>query len=101
MANEVANTIVAQMGNSISRMTVMIGAHSFTSTDNSLTFKFKSRAKNASNCVRVTLEPSDTYTVEFISLRGASMKTKGEFHDVYAENLKSLFETETGLYLSL
>lgn len=98
---EIANTIVEQLGRSTARMSMMIGAHTFTAGESSLTFKFKARAKNGSNCVRVTLDPSDTYTVEFISIRGASIKTKGSFEGMYAEDLKSLFERETGLYLSL
>jgi len=79
----------------------MIGAHTFTGTDNSLTFKFKARASNGSNCIRVTLTPDDLYKVEFIFIRGTSVKIKNEFEDIYAEDLKGLIERETGLYLSL
>jgi hypothetical protein len=97
----VATTIVSQIGRSTGRMSAMIGAHTFTGSATTLTFRFKARAKNGSNCVRITLEPSDTYKVEFLSIRGTSVKTKGEFSDIYAEDLKPLFERETGLYLSL
>jgi len=45
--------------------------------------------------------PSDTYNVEFQSLRGMSMKSKGVFEDIYAEDLAGLFERETGLYLRM
>lgn len=97
----VANTIAAQLGHSLGRLAMMIGAKHFVGSDNSLTFRFAARARNGSNTLRVTLDPSDTYTVEFLSLRGSSRKVKGSFSDIYAEDLKPLFERETGLYLSL
>ena len=98
---EVAKTIITQLGHSASRMGVMVGAWGFVGSPNSLSFRFKARAKNGSNAVRIVLDPSDTYTVTFISNRGSSTKVKGEFSDVYAEDLTRLFENETGLYLSL
>lgn len=96
---QVAKTILSQIGGN--RVVAMIGAHSFTGTENALTFKFKARASNSSNCIRITLTPDDLYKVEFISLRGKSVKTKGEFDSIYAEDLKHLIEKETRLYLSL
>lgn len=96
----VPETTLKQLGGP-GRLSVMIGAHSFTQNDNTLSFKFKARAKNGSNCILVTLEPSDTYKVKFVSIRGASFKLKGEFEDIYADNLRSLIEQETGLALSL
>lgn len=98
---EVAQTIAQQLGHSTSRMSVMIGAYNFTGSEDSLNFRFKARARNGANACRIVLDPSDTYTVEFISLRGTSRKVKGEFKDVYVDSLKGLFERETGLYLSL
>jgi len=100
MSNVVANTIVSQIGRSTGRMASMIGAYNFIAGAYALTFRFKARAKNAANCVRITLGASDTYRVEFISVRGVKVNTKGDFSDVYAEDLKPLFERETGLYLS-
>lgn len=96
----VANTIVSQMGGS-GRLVAMIGACNFTGTEKSVSFRFKARAKNSSNGLKVTLDPSDTYTVEFISVRGASLKIKESLSDIYAEDLIRIFESKTGLYLSL
>ena len=95
----VAQNIAQQLGGT-GRISAMIGGHTFTAGAYNLTFKFKSRAKNGANCCRVTLGASDTYRVEFISIRGVSVRSKGDFSDVYAEDLKKLFERETGLYLS-
>jgi hypothetical protein len=96
----VANTILSQMGGT-GRLSMMIGAHTYTGSVNSVTFKFKARAKNGSNCLRVTLDPSDTYTVEFLSLRSMNVKVKETLSDIYAEDLRRIFQEKTGLYLSL
>lgn len=96
----VANTIISQMGGT-RRLSMMIGANAFVGSDNSVSFKFKARAKNGANAFRVTLNPSDTYTVEFVSCRGMKVTVKDSLSDVYAEDLISLFQNKTGLYLSL
>jgi hypothetical protein len=98
---EVAETIIQQLGHSTRRLGVMIGAHTFVASDVGVSFKFKARAKNGANYCRVTLKPSDTYKVEFVSLRGVKVNIKGEFSDIYNDQLTRLFERETGLYLSL
>lgn len=96
----VANTILSQMGGT-GRLGLMIGANNYTGRNDGVTFRFKSRAKNGSNCFRVTLDPSDTYTIEFISVRGTSVKVKESLSDIYAEDLTRIFTEKTGLYLSL
>jgi hypothetical protein len=98
---DIADTIVRQLGRSTGNLSMMLGAHGFIAGENSLTFRFKARAKNGSNCIRITLEPTDTYKVEFLSVRGTKVTPKGDFSDVYADSLKRVFEGETGLYLSL
>jgi hypothetical protein len=101
MANlTVANTILSQMGGT-GRLSAMIGANGYIGSEDSVAFRFKARAKNGANGFRVVLDPSDTYTVEFISVRGSSRKVKDTLSEVYAEDLKRIFEDKTGLYLSL
>lgn len=101
MSTATADAIIEQLGRSTGNMARMIGAHTFTAGERSLTFKFKAKAQNGANCVRVTLGSSDTYRVEFIKLRGVDFWTKGDFSNMYADDLRPLFEKETGLYLSL
>lgn len=79
----------------------MIGAHSFTARPNGVSFCFKAKSKNGSNALRVTLDPSDTYTVEFLRVHGGKLTTKKVVSDVYCDQLTELFERETGLYLSI
>jgi hypothetical protein len=96
----IATEILRQMGGT-GRLSMMIGANGFIGSDNSVSFRFKARAKNGANAFMVTLDPSDTYTIEFISVRGSSRKVKEALSDVYAEDLKNIFQNKTGLYLSL
>lgn len=101
MSTAIADTIIEQLGRSTGNMVRMIGAHTFTAGEHSLTFKFKAKAENGANCVRITLGSCDTYRVEFIKLHGVNVWTKGEFSYIGADGLRPLFEKETGLFLSL
>jgi len=101
MANEVANTIVAQLSN---RGLFMLGAKDLVAGENSLTFKIGRNSKTISH-IRITLDASDTYTVESIRVRKSAgvpvvriVETCG---DVYADSLKRTIETFTGMYMSL
>lgn len=97
----VANTIISQLGTSTGRLAAMLGARSFVGSADSVQFKFAAKARNGANTVRIVLDPSDTYTVEFWTVRGAKMVKRAEFSNVYADGLRALFESETGLYVSL
>lgn len=99
--NEIATTIAQQLAHGTGRLELMIGAHSFTTSGRDLTFQFKAKAKNGSNCCRITLMGNDTYKMEFVRLRGVDSWTKREITEQYAEDLQPMFERETGLYLSL
>lgn len=96
--NNVALTILSQLGG-MGRLKAMIGAHSFTSGERSLTFKWKAKAPGKVSAVNIELDPSDTYTVRFY--RMAPFAHGGETSMVYADQLVDLFEAETGLRLSL
>lgn len=100
----VAQTILAQLGG---RMFVMmtgakdiLGHAGDDASSPFVQFRIGRNAKGVSH-VRVTLDPSDTYTVKFMknSVRGS--KTLAEISDIYAENLRNVFEMHTGLYTSL
>jgi ppGpp synthetase/RelA/SpoT-type nucleotidyltranferase len=96
----VANEILRQLGGA-GRLTAMIGARNFVGGPNELQFKWAAKAKNGANTVSIHLDPSDTYTVSFYSVRGASTKEKKGYTDVYNSELVGLFERETGLYLRM
>lgn len=99
----VANTILAQLGGS-GRLTAMIGATDFLGNGNRLKFRFTAPAKNGANLVRVQLDASDTYTVEFYKIDRAPKFDCNKINSVsfvYDDQLVPVIESETGLRLSL
>lgn len=105
--HRVASIIYQQLG--AGRFTVMTGAKNFSDEGNLLRFHLPANfAKNGINMVIITLDPSDTYTVEFIKRGNLSKKTLSrkitqvaKHEGVYGDMLRSLFEQETGLSTSL
>lgn len=105
--NTIAQTILAQLGGN--RFIAMTGAKNFCSHGEArefhkrggLSFKIGSGAKDGITHVRIFLMSNDTYTVEFLRIRGASCKTVSEHAMVYADNLRALFTERTGFEVSL
>jgi len=94
-----AQTILNQLGGN--RFVAMTGCSNFGSTPNSLSFKLP-RGK-ATHCT-VTLDASDTYTVEFVKCNMRAVvyrQVVAETSGVYADQLTELFTGATGLYTSL
>lgn len=94
----VANEILRQLGGR-GRVGAMLGVTQFTGDDTSLRVKFKAKGKEGINCFKVTLDPSDTYTVEFFRVWSTDWHEKGKVEDVYCDNLVETIENRTGLYL--
>jgi hypothetical protein len=102
-----ANEIARQIGN---RAFFMMGAKNLMATEHegkaALTFKI-ARNDNGVTHVRVVLEPSDTYTVQFLKVRNPSARSAGgiftvsEADMVYSDSLNTCIEAHTGLRLSL
>ena len=96
--NEVQSTMLEQLGGR--RMLVMTGAQVFTDGDSKLIFKLP---RNLSKVRAVTVRYDggrDTYEVCTLA-HGLSAKLGPALTDVYADNLKPLFERLTGLRTSL
>jgi hypothetical protein len=89
-----ANIIWQQLG----KARMMIGAKNPISSNGGKTLGFKiGRNSKAINGIRITLDPSDTYTMEF--MRGTKVVNKIE--DVYADSMHDMIEKYTGLYVRL
>lgn len=102
-SDDVAKTILDQLGG-VGRLQSMTGAKDILFDSNSVQFKFKNRT--GPNYCKVTLDPDDTYTVEFGRFVTGRLVKKNlqnivEFEGMFASQLISLFEVETGLALSL
>ena len=79
----------------------MTGASNLGARDNSLSFRV-GRNDRAVTHVRVVLTPADEYTVEFMRIRGLQpVKHLATVEHVHADNLARVFETNTGLRVSL
>lgn len=96
----VANTILDQMGGA-GKIRVMVGVKTFIASENGVSFQFKGSRKM--NTVRITLDPSDTYTMTLYKFMPKKMELKKivEFGGLFWDQLKPVFERETGLYLSI
>jgi hypothetical protein len=98
-ANEIATTILQQLGGS-RKLQMMIGLKQVISEPLGVTLVFPLPShEGAVNRVRITLNGLDLYDMDFIRTRGTSQKVVKEFDNVYAEDLKSMFEKGTGLYI--
>lgn len=95
---EIANTILEQLGGR--RFQVMTGARNFAAIESGLTFQIP-KAKNGIRYVKIILEPSDTYYVEFWSYSGKDSRLVTSHENIYHDMLQDLFTEETGLYTRL
>jgi hypothetical protein len=102
--SQIAQTIAAQLGG-IGRIRLMTGARNFVALDGNggLMFQFKGWKRNA-KCI-IELNAMDTYTFKLVTIGNARNGFKVTEHykleGVYNDMLIDLFESETGLYLSL
>lgn len=95
---QVVQTILQQLGGR-NKIVSMTGAKDFYRDGKTLMFKYP-KSKH-SNYIRITLNGKDLYDVEFQKFNNSGVKTVATHKDVYASDLKKLFEKTTGLYLSL
>lgn len=96
--SEIAMTIYQQLGG---KAKAMIGAYDICSNHGGNALEFKFKMSKVANHVSILLTPKDLYNITFKKIRGTSVKTVGVFEDIYAEDLKHIFESTTGLYLTL
>jgi len=102
---ENANLIFQQLTMSnagAGRIKAMVGGKDFmfSSEDNYAAFKFTAKSLNKANYMKITLNGLDLYNVEFGYIRGMNYTVRSETKDMYFDQLKEHFESETGLYLS-
>ncbi len=75
------------------------GFYSCDEKKNLVVFKYK--GSKHSNHMRMTLNSMDTYDIEFIKIWGTKFNKISEFNGIYCDQVREIFESETGLYLSL
>ena len=95
-----AQTILSQLGGN--KFCAMTGAKDFSDTGDGLMFSLPQRmCKNKAGKVYVRLEDSDTYTVDFFSVRGGGIRSISTHQMVYADRLAATISDQTGLAVRL
>lgn len=102
MTNEIAKTILSQMGG-ISRLRLFTGA-TFLGLENGVVIQLK-RDPNGEgyekvDYVKITLNALDYYDMEFQIDKDEEIEVVNKFDNVCFEDLVSIFEEHSGLYLS-
>jgi hypothetical protein len=95
---EIATTILNQLGGK--RFIVMTGSKNFVTTKNGGLLMKLSRNASGAQYLKIELNGSDLYEMNFFSVRGIDIKQKAEFSGVYCDQLTNIFESVTGLYTS-
>ena len=97
---EIAKTILSQLGGN--KFIAMTGSKNLGAGENYLSMHLTRNAAKA-KYLKITLDPSDTYTMEFYSMKTKTFEkvTKAKFEGVYCDQLQSIFTEVTGLYTSL
>jgi hypothetical protein len=101
---QTAKTILEQLGGN--KFIVMTGANKLTGHEHGLSFRI-GRNKTSTNYVVIALEADDTYTMFFsrvtVSRKTFEVKNKinAEYKGIYCDQLREIFESETGMATSL
>jgi len=99
-ASQIGQTILQQMGG-WRKLVMFVGAKDALLLPQGVQFRWASREPaRGGNMMRIVLDPDDTYTVTLIYYRSYTEKVLKTFTGIYADQLVSLFERNTGMYLS-
>lgn len=83
------------------RLKAMLGAKYMSYDNKTRRIQFRFSGSSKANTFVMTLNDNDLYDIEFYKIRGTSFKKVHEVNDVYASDVRRIFEKYTGLYLSL
>jgi hypothetical protein len=99
--NAVAKQTLSYLGGA-GRVDAMLGVVAFQAGQNGeLSFRFKARANKKINYVKFAVNSMDLYDVTFYKIVKGEAKVVSEHNNYYFDQIKYLFESETGLYLSI
>lgn len=102
MSQEIAKVILSQLGgNKFITMTGARNLFSLTEQLGGLSFKLPKFSGVKVNYVKIVLNSSDLYDVEFGRIYGNKYTVISKHSDIYCDMLVELFEKETGLLAKL
>lgn len=92
----IAKTILSQLGGN--KFIVMTGAKNCQDHGRALSFRVPATVTTGTgiNYVKITLEPSDTYTIEFGRVHGSKYRVIATRENIYADMLRDTFTDVTG-----
>lgn len=94
------DVILAQLGGN--KFIAMTGARNLVTRGKAdLAMKLPRGARDGINHVRIELNAADLYDVTFSKARGLQSSTVAKVDGVYADQLCAVFESRTGLRVSL
>ena len=96
---ETAKNILNQLGGN--KFIAMTGANNLCSSGPDLSFSLPKFTGVSVNYIKIVLNSLDTYDIEFGRLWGTKYKTIKSLNNVYADQLRSVFTSVTGLDTSL
>jgi len=99
---ERAKIILEQLGGN--RFIAMTGAKNFLTHDDGLSFRLPTLpnyTKTGINYVRIRLNDSDLYDIEYAKIYGMKYTNKTTSQDLFCDMIAEDFETTTGLYTHL
>ncbi len=95
-----ADEVLKQLGGN--KFIAMTGAKNLGQNNTTKTFHFQiPMVKNGITHVKITLKGSDTYTMQFMSVKGTNIKIITTVDDIRSDQLQSVFTKHTGLKTSL
>jgi len=102
--HQIASTILQQLGGK--RFDVMTGCGSYASgmfgEKPGLSMRFpNTKNKLKARGLIITLNGNDLYDLEFLAMKKYEVVSLKTVEDIFCENLREVFEAETGLYTSL
>jgi hypothetical protein len=98
---QIAEIIAQQLGGT-GRLKCMIGAKDFCYDSNDTYFAFKHmKGNDGINYCKIKLNGLDLYDLTFGKIRGHNYTIIKEINNIYNDQLKSIFEQTTKLYVSL
>lgn len=97
---ELYNYVTNLLGG-VDRLVSMIGLTGSTYSKNSVIYFFRAKSKKKINVVEIVYNYGpDSFEMIFSNFSNLEVKVIERYSDVYIDQLVSLFETVTGLYLS-
>jgi len=101
VADEMTGRIILDQMGGARRLQVMLGVQHIQFLSNGVGIKWPNKTPSKGNYVEIRLNGSDLYDMSFFNVGSMTKKLVKKYDGVYAEDLKDIFEKQTGWYLRM